>query len=44
MGFNEISANEKLYFRKFSPFGFLSQADKDGKVGLKVLLIMPRLG
>lgn len=44
MGFNEISANEKSYFRKFSSFGVSSEADKDGEVDVKILLVMPRLG
>lgn len=32
------------YFRKFSSFGFSSEADKAGKVGMKILFVIPRLG
>ena len=32
------------YFRKFSSFVFSSEADKAGKVGMKILLVIPRLG
>lgn len=42
--FNEISANENSYFSKFSSFGFSSRAHEEGKVGMKILFVMPRLG
>lgn len=44
MGFNEISANEKPYFKNFSFFSFSSEAYKDGNIGAKILLIRLRLG
>lgn len=43
MRFNEISPSGKPFFRMFSSFGFSSQADKDGKVGRKILFVMLRL-
>lgn len=44
MGFNEISANEKPYFRNFSFFSFSSEANKIGNIGVKIWLVMPRSG
>lgn len=43
MGFNEISANGKPFFRMFSSFSFSLRADNDGKVGRKILFVMLRL-
>lgn len=44
MGFNEISANEKPYFKIFSFSSFSSEAYKDGNMGTKILLVKLRLG
>lgn len=43
MGFNEISAIN-LISESFLYFFFSSEADKDGKVGMKILFVIPRLG
>lgn len=34
----------KNHISEFSSFGFSSEADKEGEVGMKILLVVPRLG